>query len=120
MKLVIPGRLPGLNEYTKACRANRQAGAALKRDTEEAIMWEIKRQLRGKTFERVSIAFSWYEPNKKRDLDNICFAKKFVLDSLQKSGALTNDGWGQIKGLSDAFEVDKANPRVVVEIMEVA
>ena len=120
MRLVIPGRLPGLNEYTKACRANRQAGAALKRHAEEVIMWEIKRQLRGKTFERVSIAFRWFEPNKKRDLDNICFAKKFVLDSLQKSGVLVNDGWGQIAGLSDAFAVDKENPRVVVEIEEVA
>ena len=120
MRLVIPGRLPGLNEYTKACRANRQAGAALKRDAEEVIMWEIKRQLRGKKFERVSIAFQWFEPNKKRDLDNICFAKKFVLDSLQKSGVLVNDGWGQIAGLSDAFAVDKENPRVVVEIEEVA
>ena len=120
MRLVIPGRLPGLNEYTKACRANRQAGAALKRDTEEAIMWEIKRQLRGKKFERVSIAFRWFEPNKRRDFDNICFAKKFVLDSLQKAGTLANDGWSQIAKFEDEFEVDKANPRVVVEIEEVA
>lgn len=117
--LVLPGRLPGLNEYTRACRANRQVGAALKRDTEEEILWEIKRQLRGKTFKRVKVAFRWFEPNQKRDLDNIAFGKKFVLDSLQKSGVLTNDGWRQIAGLSDAFEVDKANPRVVVEIEDV-
>lgn len=118
--LVIPGRLPGLNEYTRACRANRQAGAALKRDAEEEIIWEIKRQLRGKRFRRVKIAFQWFEPNQKRDLDNIAFGKKFVLDSLQKSGVLSNDGWRQIAGLADEFEVDRVNPRVVVEIEEVS
>ncbi|WP_037351237.1 RusA family crossover junction endodeoxyribonuclease [Anaeroarcus burkinensis] len=118
--LVLPGRLPGLNEYTRDCRANRQAGAALKRDAEEEIIWEIKRQLRGKRFRRVKIAFRWIEPNQKRDLDNIAFGKKFVLDSLQKSGVLSNDGWRQIAGLADEFEVDRVNPRVVVEIEEVS
>lgn len=120
MKLVIPGRLPGMNEYTKACNYNRFKGAKMKREVEEVIQWEIKRQLRRKKFDRVRLVFYWIEPNKRRDKDNIATGKKFILDSLQKAGTLSNDGWSQIAGFEDKFDVDKDNPRVVVEIEEVA
>ncbi len=117
MKLVITGKLPGLNEYIAACRANRYAGAEMKRDAEEIILWEIVRQLKGKTYEAVTIIFHWHEPNKKRDKDNIAFAKKFVLDALQTAGTLAGDGWGQVLGFADKFYIDKQNPRVEVEII---
>lgn len=119
IKLTIPGRLPGLNEYTKACRSNRYAGAKMKQDTENIICWEIKRQLGNKVFTAVTLKFSWYEPNKRRDYDNIAFAKKFVLDSLQACLTLSGDGWKNIKGFSDEFCVDKQNPRIEIEISEV-
>ena len=32
--LIIPGRLSGLNEYTKACRSNRYVGAKMKKENE--------------------------------------------------------------------------------------
>ena len=67
----------------------------------------------------VYITYKWYEPNKKRDLDNIAFAKKFVQDALVTNGILENDGWANIVGFCDEFYVDKENPRVEVEIMEV-
>ena len=120
MKLVIPGRLPGLNEYTKACNYNRFKGAKMKREVEEVIQWEIKRQLKGKKFKCIKLVFRWIEPNMRRDKDNIATGKKFILDSMQKAGTLANDGWSQIAKFEDEFEVDKANPRVVVEIEEVA
>lgn len=116
MKLVIPGRLPGLNDYIKACRANKYAGAEMKQNTENLIQAEINNQLRRKSFNTVTLKFSWYEPNKKRDKDNIAFAKKFVLDALQAAGTLSGDGWGQVAGFSDEFEIDKQNPRVEIEI----
>lgn len=67
----------------------------------------------------VSLVFSWYEPNKKRDKDNIAFAKKFILDSLVKSRILQGDGWKYVDGFSDKFYVDKNSPRVEVEMLEV-
>ena len=33
----------------------------------------------------------WTEPNSKRDVDNIVFAKKFIFDALVRSGVIVND-----------------------------
>lgn len=117
MKLIIHGRLPGLNEYTRECRGNRYAGAEMKREAEDLIRYCIRRQL--EPIEgRVFLNITWYEPNKKRDMDNIAFAKKFIQDSLVKEGIIKNDGWAGIAGLSDNFQVDKENPRIEVEIVK--
>lgn len=116
MKIVIPGRLPGLNEYIKACRTNRYAGAKMKQDAEEAIRWQVQSQLKRKTFDAVALTFHWYEQNKKRDKDNIAFAKKFILDALQATGTIPGDGWKAVDGFIDRFYVDKSNPRVEIEI----
>ena len=37
---------------------------------------------------------------------------------LVSAGVLKNDGWNDIEGFSDRFYIDKANPRVEVEITE--
>lgn len=117
--LIIDGTLAGLNEYTKACRGNRYAGAKMKKDAEAIIKNYIFLQgikpLKGK----VRLAFRWYEPNRKRDLDNICFAKKFILDALVASGIIEADSWRCVVGFTDEFFMDKENPRIEVDIYEV-
>ena len=62
------------------------------------------------------IHYTWVEPNRRRDKDNIAFAKKFVQDSLVRMGVLENDGWKQIEYFTDSFAVDPENPRVEVII----
>ena len=42
MKIVIPGTLPGLNEYTEANRKNRFAGAKMKKEIEQYLCAAIK------------------------------------------------------------------------------
>lgn len=64
----------------------------------------------------VKIAFRWYEKNSRRDMDNIAFAKKFILDALVKKGVLQDDGWKWVKGFTDEFFIDKKNPRIEVEL----
>jgi len=116
---VIEGQLPNLNDYTKACRSHRQAGARMKREVENIISAYIMQQLKGVHFkDTVRLAFRWYEPNKKRDLDNICFAKKFILDSLVSNGIIVADGWKGVIGFTDEFFVDSKNPRIEVDIKE--
>ena len=116
--LIIDGTLAGLNEYTKACRGNRYSGAKMKKDNEAIIKSYIFLQgikpLKG----RVKLAFRWYEPNRKRDLDNICFAKKFILDALVASGIIEADSWRCVVGFTDEFFMDKENPRREVGIYE--
>lgn len=119
LKLIIQGTLPGLNDYIEACRANKYKGAELKQTTEEAIQWEIIRQLKKVKLGPSSFTFRWYEPKKNRDKDNIAFAKKFIFDALQAQRTLAGDGWNQVIEFSDRFYVDATNPRVEIEITEV-
>jgi hypothetical protein len=120
-KLTIPGLLPGLNEYIEAERATKgkYKAAAMKKQAENVIGYMVKTQLFGVHFERpVIIRYLWVEPNRRRDKDNIAFAKKFVQDSLVSCGVLNNDGWNQIEYFTDSFAVDPKNPRVEVIIEE--
>lgn len=115
--LVISGRLDGLNEYTRACRRNKFAGAKMKKENEEIISAYILEQLRGVHFEGVvELSFRWYEKDRKRDLDNIAMAKKFILDALVSNGIIVADGWKGVIGFTDQFFVDKEFPRIEVEI----
>lgn len=117
VKIIIPGTLPGLNEYDKAERGNRYQAAKMKKETEEYITLIIKQQAKGvQFFEPVNIEYTWYEPNMKRDKDNVAFAKKFVQDSLVAADVIKNDGWKEIDGFSDRFAIDKKNPRVEILI----
>lgn len=115
--LIIEGQLPNLNEYTRACRGNKFLGAKMKKATEEWISVYIAKHLKGVRFDgTVELSFRWYEPNRKRDLDNICFAKKFILDALVSNGIIVADGWTGVRGFTDHFFIDKENPRVEVDI----
>lgn len=118
-KLIIPGTLPGLNEYISAERTNKHKAAALKRQTERPISRMAATQLKGLRLSRpVIMRYLWVEPNRRRDKDNIAFAKKFVQDALVSSGILQDDGWRQIEHFTDDFQVDAKNPRVEVVIAE--
>ena len=115
--LVIDGRLPNLNDYTKACRTSPIVGNNMKQKQEEYISGFILEQLHGVHFEgKVFLHFRWIEANRNRDLDNICFAKKFILDALVKNGIIKTDGWRGVYGFTDEFDVEPFNPRVEVLI----
>lgn len=116
----ILGRLDGLNEYTAANRTNPHKGGKMKKDNGDTVIWSIRQQLRELHINvPVKINYTFYEQNRKRDLDNISsFAHKVIQDSLVKTGVLKNDGWNEITGFTDQFYCDKKNPRIEVEIIE--
>ena len=117
-RFIIPGRLPGLNEYIAAEREHRQRGARLKRACEDMICYEIARQLRGVRFvSPVRMRYLWVEKNRRRDKDNISsMGRKLIQDALVRQKVLANDGWENISGFSDCFAVDGKRPRIEVEI----
>lgn len=119
-QLTIPGRLPGLNEYTDACRTSSQKGGKMKSDAQIAVMWQIKAQLRRLRIDKpVFMLFTFYEKDRRRDRDNVSsFARKVIQDALVAAGVLKDDGWDQITGYMDRFEVDRDNPRIVVQFIE--
>ena len=119
MKFTIKGKLIGLNEYINIERSNRYKGAKNRKDLLIAIALEIKSQIKTEVKHYpVRINVNWYEPNKRRDFDNIVFAKKFIGDALCKCGILKNDNLNCIYKWDDEVLFDPSNPRIEVEIIE--
>ena len=114
MRIVIEEKLPSLNEYINKCRANRYGAAEYKRKIEQKIMAyfdfvQIKNP--------VKIHFHWIEDNKRRDYDNIAFAKKFILDAMVRGGYLKDDNRRYVQGFTDTFEYGE-NAMVILDIEE--
>lgn len=102
--VTLPFRLPGANEYIAACRRNRYAGGKLKAGYTQAVALYFL-ELPPVT-EPVKIRFIWHERTRRRDKDNVAFAKKFVLDGMQKAGFLPNDNNKWVLGFEDVFVYD--------------
>ena len=120
-KLTIKGTLPGLNQYQYACRSHFSKGAKMKKQYIALVSAYIFQQLKGVHIaKKVKIEYLWYEPNKKRDLDNISsFGRKVIQDALVDNHILENDGWNNVVGFSDTFFIDSKDPRIEVIITEV-
>lgn len=118
---IIRGRLPSLNDYQNACRSHWSKGARMKKQVETDIGWAIlaakgRGDLRPATGP-VVISFEWHEKTRRRDLDNIYSAKKFILDAMQKTGIIKNDGPARVVGLNDTPVYDTED-FVIVTIQE--
>jgi Holliday junction resolvase RusA-like endonuclease len=121
--------MPNLNDYLSAERikfktpngkANTR-GNQLKKQWTTYCIGYIRKSVKGLKIQKpVKLYYKFYEPNMKRDLDNIAsFAMKIIQDSLVISGVLPNDGWAWIKGFDCDFDVSKDNPRIEITIEEV-
>lgn len=118
-KFVINDRLPGLNEYTANQRANKYGGNLMKRTAQKAVEWQIRASKLKPIKSTVKLVYSFYEPNRRRDKDNISgFAHKVIQDALVNTGILKGDGWKDITGYTDSFFVDPKRPRIEVELVE--
>lgn len=84
-------RLPGLNEYTRACRAGKYAGAEMKKDAERAVMAYARAAKAQKASDPCMVLIRFHEPSRRRDADNVEFARKFILDGLVASGVIAGD-----------------------------
>jgi len=116
-RVEIPLKLPSCNDYINACRYNKYAAAKMKREVEEQICLYINKLPEFKN--PIRIQFTWIEKNKRRDLDGICFGKKFILDSLVKAGKITDDNRNCVTGFVDTFSYGKET-KVILDIEEVS
>lgn len=111
----IPIKFVSLNEYINKCKQRNGIPAqAYKHKVQEQIGWYIKRQKVKRVTRPVFITFIWYEGTKKRDIDNVAFAKKFCLDALQVYGILENDNASWVKGFADSFVYGQGQKVVVI------
>lgn len=115
MRIEIPMKLPSLNDYTKANRSNAYEGARMKRQIEHDISVFLLRMPR---FDKpIRIHFHWIEKNGRRDLDNVAFAKKFILDAMVKMGKLKDDNRKCVTAFTDTFGYGD-DYKVILEIEE--
>lgn len=115
-RITIPGRFPSLNDFIGAMQKHRLQGAKMKQEETNRVRLHC---IGVKPYHRpVYIQITWYEPNTRRDPDNIAFAKKFVADGLVKAGVIPDDSQKWVIGYEDIIDVDKDNPRVEIEIAE--
>ena len=115
----ITGRLPGANDYILACRSNHHKANKLKQNAQSLVIKSANSYGIKPIKNPVFVEFKWFEKNERRDLDNVAFAKKFILDALVDSSILQGDGWNYVKGFNDSFAVDKKNPRIIVILNEI-
>ena len=117
-KFIIKGRLNGLNEYTNKNRRNPYAGAKMKKDNENIVIYYIKRfKLKKVDKYPIKIKIDWYEKNRKRDIDNITFATKFILDGIVKAEIMQNDSQKYVNEIEHHIYIDKENPRIEVSLI---
>ncbi len=117
MKLIIPGELPSLNEIIGKSKSHWGKYHKTKKEETNKVAWLAKSL---PPVERVELDITYYCINRRKDPDNIAAGgKKIILDGLVKAGVIANDGWKQVAGWRESWEVDKEKPRIEVEIKEV-
>lgn len=113
-KLVIFGVTENLNDMLNVAKGpkGKTLLSARKRKMEEAICLQLANiaPIPG----RNRLYFTWFCKDRRQDPYNISAGRKVILDALQKARIIENDGWKQIRGFMEDFEVDKKNPRVEI------
>lgn len=121
MYFIIPGRLPGLNEVNDSNRTHVQIGARLKRDVQNRVMWSIRKYMASGDVRPVDypvdVTIHWYEPNRRRDVDNIQSGTKFILDAMVKLKLIPNDGQRWVRQIyHKVFKDDDGDGYVLVMV----
>lgn len=118
-KFIIHRRLPSLNDYIHKINRNRYAGNKFKQDIQSYICWEIKTQLDGVRIDKpVIIYITYVEENKRRDVDNVYSAVKYIQDALVQMKVINNDNARSIVDVKSIIEYAKES-KVIVELEEV-
>ena len=117
---IIPGRLPDLNDIINAARNHWSTSAEQKKTYTDIVFWCAKKAHLPK-MKRVKVRITWFESNAKRDPDNIHAGVKFILDGLVLAGIIPNDNQQHIAEIHhDPIQIDRVDPRIEVELEEVA
>ncbi len=98
--LFVRQRMPGANEIIKWAKTSPSWYAKEKRKWSTLVALYAREQNFKVITEPAHFEFELWEPNRKRDPDNMCFgAAKFLLDALQDAKLLENDSWNWVQSL---------------------
>lgn len=99
-KIYVFDKLPSLNNYVDACRDSPFKGAKLKKDVENELLSFIRLAGTQPLTVPCIVHVDWYENSRRRDVDNVESAIKYILDALQVAGILKNDSRKYVKQVS--------------------
>lgn len=80
-KIIEIHKILTLNDYINAERSNKYKAAKLKKEYTELFAREFTDE---RITNPVDVHFIWHLKNKRRDIDNISFMQKFILDGMVK------------------------------------
>ena len=122
----VPWELPSCNDQLNAERIvwhvhghAQTKGMDVKKKTEEQLVQFFNLQNPPTFTGAVNVFFEWHAKNRRKDKDNIAFAKKYILDALQKASIIKNDSWNLCTPLDVGWVVDPQNVGVLIEIESV-
>lgn len=114
IRFEIKGSLPSANEVIALAKKSPFAYSSLKKKATNKVKMSCLNIAEINTPAHFEITY--FCKDKRKDLDNIAFAKKFIFDGLIKAKKIPNDGWGEISSWEESFAIDKKNPRIVIQI----
>ena len=111
---------PSWNDVLAQYGRKPQIGNRTKQEMQMMCVNAIRRQLNLTIDKPIKITYTFYEPDRKRDLGNLLFVDKIFEDAMQVCGVIKNDDQNFVKGIvANEVQIDKDSPRVVVEIEEI-
>jgi len=102
----IPAKFPSLNEYVNENRKSAQAGHAMKKKYDLIVMTAVLAQRPKRHHSCCMVTIEWHEEAYRRDIDNITYAAKFILDGLRKAGVLIEDNQRVVNRINNQIIVD--------------
>jgi Holliday junction resolvase RusA-like endonuclease len=115
----INSRLPSLNDYIDVCRFDKYQAAVFKKKIDNLIALYIRSHLRGIHIEKpVIVHLHFVEENRRRDVDNVYSASKYILDALVKMQVLENDNPKHVVDIKYSHEY-ASKSKVIVKLEEI-
>lgn len=113
-RFTIPGRLPGMNEIIAAAKSHYGQYSAQKAEN-TALVAACAKGL--PKLNAAHIRICWFEPDERRDVDNVASGAKYVLDGIVRAGVLPNDTRKHVLSLTNEVMTDRKSPRIEVELI---
>ena len=104
--LELRGDMPDLNDVLDRTKKHWSFYSMDKRKWTNAVAWGCQAQGVMPMMGPIHIHCVWRCKNRRKDPDNISFAKKYIIDGLSAASVIQNDGWEHVLGFSDRFIVE--------------